>query len=513
MRFHSLLLIVFFTGLCASCIKSPDEIVISSIHQALVEGNASGVQKAATDKRQLSTQNEYGETPLIVAVKNRQPEFVGILLVSGAEPDRQNPVNGETPVIAAVKNNDAVILHKLFDAGASPDIPDNEGVSPLRWAIRKSHMEMVKAVMVKTGTDNREEISAAVLESAAYGNSEALNYLYTAGAPKNIYSERSETPLILAARFGHTGVVKELLEAGADLNATDSNTASALTWAARMGNTEITRMLVQAGAETDLIDMAGFNPLAHAVRLGHKDIVEILINGNASVNTKLPKGSSMMYWASFQDPIVQKLYSADADITKIEDNDIQPLESALRYLWLARFYEDKSLNKAGDHDKERMVKCYGWAADFFDKASEQYETTAKDIKHTEMWKKIGMVGLAMAGAWASNVQADMKAKQMAEIGALGEASRMGTGISGYYGALSTSRTYTPYTTPQLIAPAGTLSDTGDQSAAFYKDEANKSRQAASACRKILNCYKALDPESEDIASCKEASAHEIQFLK
>lgn len=515
MKANNLLIFVLFLNMFTACIKTPEEVVLAPIHQALTTGDTLLVQKAATDKPQLSTQNEYGETPLIVAVKNRQPEFVDILLTSGAEPDQQNPVNGETPVIAAVKNNDAVILNKLLNAGASPGLPDNEGVSPLRWAIRKNNIEMVKAVIVKTGKDNRKEISAAVLESAAYGNSEALNYLYSTGAPLDTVSEKNETPLILAARFGHSGIVKQLIDSGADLDAADVNRAGALTWAARIGNADITHMLIQAGAETDIIDTAGFTPLAHAVRLGHTDIVDMLISGKASVSITLPKGSSMIYWAAFQDHIAERLYSSDADITKIEDNEILPLESALRYLWLARFYEDKFFHKSGNHDHERMTKCYGWAAGFFDKASDQYDTTAKNIKNTEKWKKIGMAGLAIAGVWASSVQADMKAKQMAEIGALGHASREGTGVSGYYGALSSgSKAYTPYTTSQLTTSAGNLNtNIGNQSASFYADESIKSRQAASACRKILACYSTSDTISKDGAACKKIAIDEIHYLK
>ncbi len=514
MRLNGWVLLILSAGMFSGCIRTPDEIIVSPIHQALTAGDASSVQKAASDKDQLSMQNEYGETPLIVAVKNRQAEYVDILLANGAEPDQQNPVNGETPVIAAVKNNDAVILNKLLDAGASPDLTDNEGVSPLRWAIRKIHIEMVKAVTAKTGTGNTGEISAAVLESAAYGNSEALDYLYSSGAPQNPVSRMNETPLILAARFGHTGIVKQLVNTEADLDAVDVNGACALTWAARMGNADITHMLIQAGAKTELIDTVGFTPLAHAVRLGHTDIVDALISGKASVNAALPKGSSIMYWAAFQNLIAEKLYYVDADIAEMEDDEIQPLESALRYLWFARFYEDKYLNKPGNHDHDRMVKCYGWAAGFFDKASDQYDATAKNIKNTEMWKIIGMAALAVAGEWAAQVQADMKAKQMAEIGALGQASREGSGVSGYYSALPARRnSYTPYGTPQFVSSAGDLNpDIGKQPASFYSNEAKKSKQASSVCRKILDCYKALDPMSKDGVDCNKIARDEIRYL-
>jgi len=68
-RFRSRVYIIILLGAITACITTPDEVVIAPIHQALTAGNASEVQKAAANKNQLSALNEYGETPLLYAVK------------------------------------------------------------------------------------------------------------------------------------------------------------------------------------------------------------------------------------------------------------------------------------------------------------------------------------------------------------------------------------------------------------------------------------------------------------
>jgi len=551
-RFRSRVYIIILLGAITACITTPDEVVIAPIHQALTAGNASEVQKAAANKNQLSALNEYGETPLLYAVKYRKTDLVDILLSKGADPNAQNPTNGETPLIVAVKKNNDFMVKKLLKAGAQSDVLDNEGTSPLKWAIRKNHVTIVKTILADIGANNTE-LPSSVLEASAFGRTEVLSYLLSIGTPVNARSARGETPLILAARFGHIKTIRKLISIGVDLNTLDVDGASGLTWAARLDQADVVDALSKAGAAVNPVDSAGFTPLAHAVRLGHAEVVNVLIARQASVNLVLPKGLSMMYWAAFQEHIAEQLYISNAEIRKIENNEVEPLVAAVRYLWLARFYEGKLLNKAGNQvqDKDNVKKCYEWSALFFDKASEQYDGIAKDIKSAERWAKITAFFLAAAAETASQVQAEMQARQMAEISALGQASSRGTGLPGYYSALAANRrvytptatipqltaystgsqgtglsgyysalgsnrsVYTPTTTyPQLTADSKGSSPmaTGDSSP-FFEMEANKCSQSAMACREIIKCYDTGDPRSPAIAECTKTAVEGIRYLK
>ena len=517
MRFRSWVYIIILLVAITACITTPDEVVIAPIHQALTAGNASEVQKAAANKNQLSALNKYGETPLLYAVKYRKADLVDILLSKGADPNAQNPTNGETPFIVAVKKNDDFMVKTLLKAGAKSDVLDNEGTSPLKWAIRKNHVPMVKTIVAYIGTDNTE-LPAAVLEAAAFGRTEVLSYLLSIGAPVNARSARGETPLILAARFGHIETIRKLISIGVDLNTLDVDGASGLTWAARLGQADVVDALSNVGAAIDPVDSAGFTPLAHAVRLGHAEVVNVLISRQASVNLGLPKGLSMMYLAAFQEHIAEQLYISNAEIRKIENNEVELLGEALRYLWLARFYEGKLLNKAGNqvHDKDNVKKCYEWSALFFDKASEQYDAIAKDIKNAEWWAKVFGVLVIAVGDTANQWQAEMQARQMGEIKALGQASSHGTGLSGYYSGLGANRSvYTPTTTtPQLTANStGSSPMATSDSSTFYVKEANKCRQSAMACREMIKCYDTGDPMSPVIAVCTKTAVKGIRYLK
>jgi hypothetical protein len=345
-----------------------------------------------------------------------------------------------------------------------------------------------------------------------------LSYLLSIGASVNARSARGETPLILAARFGHIETVKKLISIGVDLNALDVDGACGLTWAARLGQADVVDALSKVGAAIDPVDSAGFTPLAHAVRLGHTEVVNVLIARQASVNFELPKGLSMMYLATFQENIAEQLYISNAEIRKIENNEVEPLGAALRYLWLARFYESKLLNKAGNkmQDKNNLSMCYKWSALFFDKASEQFEAIAKDIKSAEKWAKVFGFLLVAGAETASQVQAEMQARQMAEIGALGQASSRGTGLSGYYSALSANKSvYMPtITTPQMTAYSkGSSPMATSDSSIFYEIEAKKCRQSAMACRELIKCYETGDPMSPAIAVCTKTAAKGIRYLK
>ncbi|NTW68149.1 MAG: hypothetical protein HGB21_17840, partial [Nitrospirae bacterium] len=314
MRFARSIACMMLFAVLAACITTPDEVVMAPIHQALTAGNATKVERAAADRGQLAALNEYGETPLFYAVKQRKPDLVDILLSKGADVNAPNPRSGETPLIAAIRNNDEPMVKRLLATGARPDQADNEGTTPLQWAIRKSKLTLVKTVTSEVGTGKVSGQPAAILEASAFGQNEALEYLLSIGSPVNARSARGETPLILAARFGHSETVRMLLDNQAEVNALDKDGASALTWAARMGRPAIVGALVDAGAALDPVDSASFSPLAHAVRLGHAEVVALLVARNADVNLKLPKGASMLYWAAFQDKIAEQLYDTGARI-------------------------------------------------------------------------------------------------------------------------------------------------------------------------------------------------------
>jgi ankyrin repeat protein len=519
MKFYYLLSLIVVVGLLTSCITTPDEVQIAPIHGAITAGNTAKVERLAAKRRQLSELNEYGETPLLYAVKTRKAAIVDVLLAKGADVNATNSHTGETPLIAAVRNRDLVLVNRLLSAGARLDQADSEGATPLIWACRSGAVDVVQALVVKLGRRQVSATPAAILTAAAFGHRQLVENLLAMGSSIEARSARAETPLILAARFGHGEIVQLLVTKGADVNAVDANNAGSLAWAARLGHGEIVGILLDAGAVTGKKDSQGFTPLMHAVRLGHVGVVDRLLAWSLNHKQTLRHDLNLMYWAALQSDIAERLYQAGAEDDQVYHGDVPAIEAAGRYLWLARFYESKLVNTAGrdDFDHANMAKTYGWAASFFDTAAREYAQSAERIKSQQASAETGaafMLGLASV---ANAMQADIRAKQTAEIGALGQASSQGTGLSGYYSALDSYKSsYTPSSGGMILGSNYGLrpsASTPDNSASAYAAEAARCQSTAKACRAIVYCYSSADFHSDAVSNCVNSARKGIKHLK
>lgn len=70
--------------------------------------------------------SNLGDTALMIAVKEGNPEIVDIILNSGVDTDIQNK-NGDTALIIAAKSGREEIVALLLAYGADTTITDNEG--------------------------------------------------------------------------------------------------------------------------------------------------------------------------------------------------------------------------------------------------------------------------------------------------------------------------------------------------------------------------------------------------
>lgn len=498
MNLYRWALIFAFTGFLTACITTPDEVVKAPIHVALTTGNTEEVQRLAGDWKQLAALNEYGETPLLYSVKRSKTALVEILLEKGADPNTPNPRSGETPLIAAVRNSDTPMVKRLLGAGADLDRTDNEGSSPLTWAVRKGSLDLVKIISAQTGTLKIKKNPSLILEAAAYGHNEAVDHFLAIGAPPDVRSGRGETPLILAARFGHPETVQLLLENGSDVSAVDTDRASALTWAARMGRSDIVPLLAGTGADLNHSDSTSLTPLSHAVRLGHEQVVKYLLKEGADIKVSLPTGENMMYWASFQEGITRELLSYGAVPKRVSDGSDKPILAALRYLWLGKFYESE-LHGTPEQENgtvKSMLNCYQWAAEFFDMAAVVNDEAVEALRKKQAAADRMAVFLSLVSVANAQMQAQMQANQMAEIGAL---SNPGSTATGYGSAI--------YYTPAAFKKTHTAGIPG------YQEAAAKCRESADGCRKILECYRKGKATSGTTKTCAENAQAGIQHLR
>ena len=149
----------------------------------------------------------------------------------------------------AIMQNDLTSVKQLVNGGCDVNAADDNGVSPLYWAVWK-------------------------------GDSAITEYIAANGAEINATNRWGSTPLHWAADLGHDLIIKKLIDDGAHVNAKDRSGNMPLHWAARNGFTAAVKCLVNEGAYIEVDNIYGITPIDMALNSGHIEIMEILNTAN-----------------------------------------------------------------------------------------------------------------------------------------------------------------------------------------------------------------------------------------
>jgi ankyrin repeat protein len=138
-------------------------------------------------------QEELGQTALMVAVRERQPDVVAVLLASGADPNVRTRV-GSTPRWVLPNSQPGFSFGIGIVRGGSPPrgrrAPIPGGLTPLHYAVREGDLASVR-------------------------------FLLEAGARIDERDANDITPLLMAIMNGHAATALELIARGADIDASD----------------------------------------------------------------------------------------------------------------------------------------------------------------------------------------------------------------------------------------------------------------------------------------------------
>ncbi|MBB71282.1 MAG: hypothetical protein CMF50_02645 [Legionellales bacterium] len=119
------------------------------LHDAVMANDASTVIKLTKTDVNVNAQNQDGETPLLIAVSNRNMLIVQALISTGGD---VNHGNYPTPLQLAIMTNNIDIVLALIKAGANVDDAGATSIPPLTLAIERDHTEIARA-LIQAGAD------------------------------------------------------------------------------------------------------------------------------------------------------------------------------------------------------------------------------------------------------------------------------------------------------------------------------------------------------------------------
>ncbi|MDO9165945.1 MAG: ankyrin repeat domain-containing protein [Rhodoferax sp.] len=130
-------------------VNAPDNWGRTPLIVALQQGKAAVVDLLLDQGASIALTDAWGRTPLLVATQLRNTAAIRRLLARGADVNAANK-NDITPLIAAAQTGNLEAMRLLLEAGAAPDRTDNLGWTALMWATNRND-EAAARMLVEQG--------------------------------------------------------------------------------------------------------------------------------------------------------------------------------------------------------------------------------------------------------------------------------------------------------------------------------------------------------------------------
>lgn len=228
----------------------------------------------------------------------------------------------------------------LIKEKGSVDIPDENGYTPLAWAVWNDDIEMVEELL-KAGADINHisnHGTTALMIAVKWNYLELAEYLLQKGADINIGPTKEDifsykmpaAPLILACQESCLEMIQLLLKFNPIIDIEDTFNCTPLFYAIERLNITLIELLLSKGAKlnNDILVKAKISSTGESAC----KIVEFLINKGADINAKDELGNTALIYATYGSDnidMIECLLSLGADKEIKNNNGVTALMVAM----------------------------------------------------------------------------------------------------------------------------------------------------------------------------------------
>ncbi|HEY3159109.1 MAG TPA: ankyrin repeat domain-containing protein [Vicinamibacterales bacterium] len=238
-----------------------------------------------------------GLTALVFAAREGDVESAKALLDGGARVN-QTTEYGWTPLLTAINNRNYALAQLLIDRGGDVNMPNKGGWTPLYLATDNRNIEGGDYPVPKPDLDHLQ-IIRALLQHGANPNARIReNTLTRTIFTMQWFFEDGATAFVRAAQSSDTELMKLLLQYKADPFIATANGDTAFTAAGGIGwvegvtyerspqeNVEAIRMLLDLGLDPNGANNEGRTPLMGAALKGRNAAIQLLVDRGAKLDT------------------------------------------------------------------------------------------------------------------------------------------------------------------------------------------------------------------------------------
>lgn len=257
----------------------------------IVAGDEDKVRECLAQKYDVNCKNDDEITPLLVAARHKQENFVRILLEQGANPGARD-IEGQTTLHRLTNLQEIPISETLIDLllrDRPPlDVPNSDENTPLVNACARGEYLLATKLIshgANVGATNSKR-TTPLHAAVSSGNAELVSLLLASGAEleaKNVYGL---TPLHFAILTNSANIIERLLLAGANKEATTESKNTPLLLAAYNGKSNSVACLLKSGVNVDASAVFKWTSLHFAAKIGQLEIVKALLDHGANPTLK-----------------------------------------------------------------------------------------------------------------------------------------------------------------------------------------------------------------------------------